>query len=137
MHIDRRIGQTSVSPPAKPGAYLTELVREQGNLKGDGVSTKNTTRGSLAMLMSQPENASGNTRDLGVTTRSLSLSAQLHGQAGTFELKILSSENPRTLLGNSERTIKGLLYFRDNGKVIQFLEGDEKKRTVVSAQRKH
>lgn len=124
------------------GAYSTvhgeiEIVREQGNLKGDGVSTKNTTRESLARLMSLPENASGNTRDLGVTTRSLSLSAQLHGQAGTFELKILSSENPRTLLGNSERTIKGLLYFRDNGKVIQFLEGDEKKRTVVSAQRKH
>src|SRR3954453_12587087 len=25
-HCDRRIGQTSVSPPAEPGAYLTELT---------------------------------------------------------------------------------------------------------------
>ena len=29
IHADRRNGQTSVSPPAKPGAYLTELPLEK------------------------------------------------------------------------------------------------------------
>ena len=30
---DRRIGQTRVSPPAKPGAYLTELNRRISDAK--------------------------------------------------------------------------------------------------------
>lgn len=116
------------------GMYSTahgeiEITRGQGNLEGNGVLTKNTPRGLLQMV-------SGNTQEQGVTTYMLSLTAQLQGQAGTFEFAISSSEKPRSLLGDSSRTIKGLMYFQDNGKVIQFLECDEKKRTVVSAPRK-
>ena len=122
------------------GVYSTvhgeiEIVREQGILKGDGSFTKNISRRLLGMLLTG--NPSGYTQEQEVTTYLLSLSAQLQGQAGTFELKIISSEKPQTLLGNSDRTIKGLLYFQDNGNVIQFSEFDEKKRTVVPAHRKH
>lgn len=118
------------------GMYSTahgeiEIIREPGNLKGNGVLTKSTPRGLLQMGM-----VSGNTQEPEVTTYVLSLTAQLQGQAGTFELEISSSEKPRTLLGDSSRTIKGLMYFLDNGNVIQFLECDEKKRAVVPAQRK-
>lgn len=118
------------------GMYSTthgeiEIAREQGNLVGSGILAKNTPRGLLQMGM-----VSGNTQEPVVTTYVLSLTAQLQGQAGTFELQISSSEKPRTLLGDSSRTIKGLMYFQDNGNVIQFLECDEKKRTVVTAQRK-
>ena len=105
------------------------IVREQDNLKGEGSFTRKAFSGLLAI-------ASGNSEGSGVTTYFLSLSAQLHGQAGTFEIKISSNEQPLTLLGDSTRTIKGLLYFQDNGNVIQFLEYDENKRTVVQAQRK-
>lgn len=116
------------------GMYSTahgeiEIIRGQGNLKGNGVLTKSTPRGLLQMV-------SGNTQEQEVTTYVLSLTAQLQGQAGTFELAISPSEKPRSLLGDSSRTIKGLIYFQDNGNVIQFLECDEKKRTVVSALRK-
>jgi len=51
-------------------------------------------------------------------------------------LKIAPIEKQPTILGESTRTIKGLMYFQDNGNVIQFMERDEKKRLVVSAQRK-
>lgn len=118
------------------GMYSTahgdiRIIREQGSLKGHGVLTKDTTRGLLSLW-----NASGNMQEPGVTTYVLLLKAQLQGQAGTFELEITSNETPRTLLGDFSRTIKGLMHFQDNGNVIQFLECDEKKRTVVSALRK-
>ncbi len=71
-----------------------------------------------------------------VSIYSVSLSAKLHGQSGTFVLNIFPVETPRTLLGDSNRIIKGLMYFQDDGNVIQFLEREEKKRTIVSAQRK-
>lgn len=110
-----------------------EIVREQVELKGDGTFTKTTLRGGLASIYSR--NAGLGTSEPEVSTYSLSLSAQLKGQSGTFELKITPSGKP-TILGESTRTIKGLMYFQDNGNAIQFLERDEKKRTVVSAQRK-
>ena len=109
-----------------------EITHEQGNLKGKGAFTNNTPRGGLQWAM-----ATANTQESGVTTYLLLLSAQLHGQAGIFELELSSSEKPRTILGDSSRTIKGLMYFQDNGNVIQFLECDDKKRVVVPASRKY
>ena len=112
-----------------------DIVREQIELNGEGKFTKTAHRGglvaalyskSLEAIPSEPE----------VSTYLLSLSAKLKGQAGTFELEIKPSEKPSTLLTDSTRTIKGLMYFQDDGDIIQFLERDEKKRTVVSAQRK-
>ncbi len=47
IHHDRRIGQTSVSPPAEPGAYLTELT--------DAVKNKSVNTSSNEMSRSQPE----------------------------------------------------------------------------------
>jgi tetratricopeptide (TPR) repeat protein len=118
------------------GMYSTahgdiNIIREQGILRGNGVLIKDTTIGLSSLLK-----ASGNMQEPGVTTYALLLKAQLQGQAGTFELEITSNETPRTLLRDSSRTIKGLMHFQDNGNVIQFLECDEKKRTVVSALRK-
>ena len=113
-----------------------EIVREQAELKGKGTFTKTTWRGGLlATLYSR--NIGEIASEPEVSTYSLSLTAQLHGQSGTFELKIALVEKQPTILGDSTRTIKGLMYFQDNGNVIQFLERDEKKRTVVSAQRKN
>lgn len=119
------------------GVYSTAygeivITREQDNLKGSGEITKNIPRGLINMGM-----VSGNTQEPGVATHVLTLTAQLQGQAGTFEFEISSSEKPRSLLGGSSRTIKGLMYFQDSGSVIQFLECDEKKRTVVPAHRMH
>jgi hypothetical protein len=70
-------------------------------------------------------------------TYSVSLSAKLHGRSGTFVLTISPRETARTILSSdSSRVIKGLMHFQDDGNIIQFLEREEKKRKIVSAQRK-
>ncbi|MGI0016431.1 MAG: hypothetical protein ACREBU_23670, partial [Nitrososphaera sp.] len=35
IHTDRSTGQTTVSPPAKPGAYLTELAMSTGSVRAN------------------------------------------------------------------------------------------------------
>jgi hypothetical protein len=52
-------------------------------------------------------------------------------------LTISPRETARTILSSdSSRVIKGLMHFQDDGNIIQFLEREEKKRKIVSAQRK-
>lgn len=111
------------------------LVRETVNLKGEGTFTKTTTthRGILAAFMSDNISLPSGPE---VKTYSISLLAKLRGQSGTFELKTSQRETPSTLLTGSDGIITGLMYFQDNGNVIQFLERDGKKRTIVSAHRK-
>ena len=110
------------------------LVRETLDLTGEGTFTKTAHRGVLSALYAG--NTSGALPAPDVSIYSVTLSAKLHGQSGIFVLIISPSEMPRTLLSNSNRIIKGLMYFQDDGNVIQFLEREEKKRTIVSAQRK-
>lgn len=112
-----------------------EIAREQVKLKGEGTFTKPTQGLGLAAIYSR--NLGAVALEPQTSTYSLSLSAQLTGQSGTFELKIAPNEKQSTILGDSTRTIKGLMYFQDNGNVIQFLERNEKKRTIVSARRKN
>lgn len=126
------------SLPNDRGTFSTthgdlELVRETFHLKGEGTFTKTTQRGLLASAL-KPRTIGGPPRSE-VKTYSVSLSAKLQGQSGTFELKISSGESPSNILAGSDGIITGLMYFRDNGNVIQFLERDGKKRTIVSAQR--
>ncbi len=109
------------------------IVREQDNLKGNGTFTKTTPRGLMSFAFPHLGAVKKDTQELEVTTYVLSLTAQMHGQAGTFELNITPSEKPSSILGDSSRTIKGLLYFQDDGNTIQFLECDDEKRTVTTA----
>ena len=125
--------------PNDRGIYSTthgdlELVRETVNIKGEGTFTKTTQHGLLASALLS--GIGGLPPGPQVKTYSVSLSAKLHGQSGTFELKISSGEPPSGILAGSDGIITGLMYFQDNGNVIQFLERDGKKRTIVSAQRK-
>ncbi|MBI5005754.1 MAG: hypothetical protein HZB95_01385 [Nitrosomonadales bacterium] len=118
------------------GVYATPhgeiaITRELGKLKGEGTFTKVAPRGLLYALSGV---AKKDTQEPEATTYTLFFSAQIHGQAGTFELNIAPCEKPQTLLGDQSRTIKGLLYFQDQGNTIQFLECDDAKRTVTAAQ---
>lgn len=111
-----------------------EIVRESSYLQGEGLITKTAPRGLLNSFVAMPAGLSAT--EPKISTYLLSLSAQLHGRSGTFELTISPREKPRTILGDSTRTIKGLMCFTGDGNVIQFLERSEKKPRVVSAQRK-
>lgn len=108
-----------------------EIVREGASLKGEGTITKSVQHGGFNALLSAVPSISE------TTTYFLSLSAQLHGQSGIFELAITPRDKLQNLLAYSTRTIKGLLYFEDSGNTIKFLERHEKTRRVASAQRKH
>ncbi len=110
------------------------IVREQDKLKGDGTFTKTIPTGLLSLANPYLGAVKKDTQVPEVTTYVLSLTAQVHGQAGTFELNIAPSTKPSTILGDSSRVIKGFLYFQDNGNTIQFLECGDTKRTVTTAQ---
>jgi tetratricopeptide (TPR) repeat protein len=127
------------------GSYSTvhgviDIAHEEGNLNGTGTHVSTSPRGLVNPrgLVSNylTESSNKNSQGQEVLTDLLSLSAQLHGQAGTFKVNISPSVKPDGLLSATSRTIKGLLYLKDNGNDIQFLEMYDKKRTVVSAQRK-
>ncbi len=119
-----------------------EIIRGLAELKGEGIIVKENALSGLINAVANPYSASAETN---VNKYTVSISAKLQGQSGIFELTISPSEKPKPTSGLGlaiygsgvpTRTIKGLMFFKNDGNTIQFLEQNEKVRTVFSAHRK-
>lgn len=130
-------GYHAIAPSDLQATYNTphgdlKIILRENKLHGEGKFTKTYSGGLLALAAGLGGNFGAKPS---VRTFSLLLEGALHGLTAKFELKIIAPGEPTTLLGETTRTITGLLVIEKDAQRIRFLEREDKKRKLYTATR--